>query len=358
MNRPARATIDLEAIRHNVKVAKRAAPQSRVLAAVKADAYGHGLTRVLSAFDEADALAVASVEEAVALRAVSDKDIVVLQGIRQPEHLALCAKHALQPVFHQSQQLDWLSRWSSQDSMLSVWLKVDSGMHRLGFDLDAVERAFVRLSDHAAVNRVACMTHMACADDRSDDYTLQQIKAFERVTADLSAPRSAANSACVLGWPQAHYDWVRPGIMLYGASPFIGDTAQDWGLQPAMRLTAPIVAIKHCQKGDAVGYGRSWVCPKPMTLGVVAIGYGDGYPRHANNQTPAWVKGHTTHLVGRVSMDMIAIDLTGYTDVSIDDEVVLWGPELPAETVAASLGSISYELFCHIHRHVAYEYRG
>ncbi|MGM0563942.1 MAG: alanine racemase [Pseudomonadota bacterium] len=357
MSRVARAVVDLGAVRHNLDVARRAAPDSRVMAAVKADAYGHGLARLLPALEAADALAVACLEEGAALRQLTQKPIVVLQGIHKGEQLQDCLKHDLQPVFHQEWQLRALAEWRG-DGTLDVWLKIDSGMHRLGFEPEGVAAAWQALSQHPSIGRVSCMTHMATADDRSDDFTRQQLGLFDNLTAAFDAPRSAANSACVLGWPEAHLDWVRPGIMLYGASPFVDGLPGAEALKPAMRLSAPIIAIKHCQRGDPVGYGRSWVCPQPMRLGVVAIGYGDGYPRHANAQTPVWVPGGESHLVGRVSMDMIAVDLSGREAVDVGDEVVLWGPELPAERVAESLGSIAYELFCHIGGQVAFEYTG
>lgn len=347
MTRAAYAVIDLKALRHNYQKARQAAPSSCVMAVIKADAYGHGMLSVAQALEQADAFAVAFVNEAVTLREAGiGCPIVALQGIRNPQELLSAEHHRLDLVLHHPDQLKLLQTSNSKNA-LRVWLKVDTGMHRLGWspsELNNAYHAVIRLS--AIVGRPALMTHLACADDRADGNTQKQLERFNAATAGLLGECSIANSAAILGFPQTHADWIRPGIMLYGSSPFIGESASSLDLRPVMTLKAPLISIKQYAQGDAIGYGGSFVCPEDIPIGIAAIGYGDGYPRHAPNGTPVLINGQRAPLAGRVSMDMITIDLRGIERPRLGDEVILWGQGLSVDEVAYRAGTISYELLC------------
>lgn len=348
MTRPARAVIDLQALRHNLQRARRAAPASRIMAVIKADAYGHGLLQAAEALAHTDAFAVAGVPEAVQLREANiTHPVLALQGFRTHDELAAASAHRVQVTLHHERQLQWLEDTGLEPS-LEVWIKVDTGMHRLGFSLSELKTVYARVQRLPAVKSPPkLMTHLACADNPLNPATQQQLSRFDQAVASLSGEQSIANSAGVLAFPQSHRDWIRPGIMLYGASPYIDGDARRDGLQPVMTLTAPLIAIKHCQVGDALGYGGSFVCPEDMPIGVVAIGYGDGYPRHASTGTPVLVNGARAPLLGRVSMDMITIDLRHIDMPQVGEEVVLWGAQLSVDEVARHAGTIGYELLCH-----------
>ncbi|MEN8131891.1 MAG: alanine racemase, partial [Pseudomonadota bacterium] len=275
MTRAAYAVIDLQALRHNLQKARQAAPSSRVMAVIKADAYGHGMLTVAQALEQADAFAVAFVNEAVPLREAGIHcPIVALQGVRNPQELLSAEHHRIDLVLHHRDQLKLLQTTDSKD-ILRIWLKVDTGMHRLGLspsELKNVYHTVIRLA--AIKGRPALMTHLACADDRADTYTQQQLERFNAAISGLPGERSIANSAAILGFPQTHADWIRPGIMLYGASPFIDESASSLDLRPVMTLKAPLIAIKQQIQGDAIGYGSSFVCPEDMPIGIAAVGYG------------------------------------------------------------------------------------
>jgi len=349
MTPAATATIDLSALRHNLRRVYSAAPGCRVAVALKANAYGHGLLRTARALAAADAFAVARCDEALALREAGVRHpILVLEGFLQPEEVALCQQYELQATIHHESQLRMLEL-ATLERPLSIWLKIDSGMHRLGFAPNRVPDALERLAACSnAAPHPRLMSHLARADDREDDYTRQQLDTFKAVTQGRMAERSLANSGGILGWPETHFDWVRPGIMLYGCSPFQQGDGAEQGLHPVMTLTSRLIAIQHYAAGEPVGYGGSWRCPQASRIGVVAIGYGDGYPRHAPSGTPVLVNGQRAALVGRVSMDMITVDLTALPHAQISDPVVLWGNGLPVEEVAQQAGSITYELFCKV----------
>ncbi|HEY0634077.1 MAG TPA: alanine racemase [Gammaproteobacteria bacterium] len=351
--RPARAVIDLGALRHNLAVARRAAPHSRIMAAVKANGYGHGLVRVARALEDADAFGVAALSEAVELREAGiAQPIVLLEGFFHGDELAHIARLGLEVALHHLPQLEALERFISP-APVSVWIKIDTGMHRLGFAPEQVAEVRERLLSLGERARLrGFMTHFANADDRNDAMTLRQLEQFTRATVSYAGERASANSAGLLGWPQSHADWVRPGIMLYGASPFIGRTGVQEGLRPVMTLHSELIAVNTLKAGDAVGYGGSWRCPEPMKVGVVAIGYGDGYPRHVPTGTPVLVNGKRVPLVGRVSMDMITVDLRTQPEARVGDPVVLWGEGLPVEEITESAGTISYDLLCRITRRV------
>ncbi|MCU0971180.1 MAG: alanine racemase [Gammaproteobacteria bacterium] len=348
------AVIDLGALRHNLACARAAAPGRRVMAVVKANGYGHGLLRAARALSEADAFAVARVGEGVQLRdAGLGKRIVVLEGFFDERELAEAVRLGLDLVFHQPEQLGMLEA-AHLDRPLRAWLKVDTGMHRLGFGLDDALSAFEALAAASLpAERPGLMTHFANADDPADPRTQAQLERFGPLAAQLRTTVSISNSAGILGWPQGHGDWVRPGLMLYGASPMLGGRAADHGLRPVMTLRSRVIAVNRYRRGDEIGYGGTYVCPEDMAVGVVAVGYGDGYPRHARSGTPVLVKGHRAPLVGRVSMDMISVDLRGVPEARVGDDVVLWGEGLPVEEIAEHAGTIPYELTCSITGRVA-----
>lgn len=347
MTRAAKAAINLQALRQNLQCVRRAALASRVMAVIKADAYGHGMHTVARALGDADALAVTCISEAIDLREAGiKKPIVTLQGYSDLEELRAAAEYGFWLVIHHRWQLRLLEK-ARLSSRVTVWLKVDSGMHRLGFsgrELPHVYNVIKRLP--TVDGQPGLLTHLACADELNNPCTRQQIKCFDAAVAGLQGEHSIANSAAVLGFPATHRDWVRPGIMLYGASPFVDAEATEIGLSPVMRLSAPLISVKQHKRGDAIGYGGDYVCPQDMPIGIAAIGYGDGYPRHASSGTPVLINGRRAALAGRVSMDMISIDLRGIERPVPGNEVLLWGDGLPAEEIARHAGTISYELFC------------
>lgn len=347
MSRPLRAEIRLSSLQHNLQRARAAAPHSKVMAVIKANAYGHGMARVAHALHDVDAFAVASIDEAIVLRdSAVHADIVLLEGMFSADELLFVQAYGVQLVVCSAGQVEWLEAAQVKKPIV-VWLKVDTGMHRLGIEPAEFAALHQRLSDCEAVAEVRFMTHFACADEPDNPATAQQIADFSQCLGAAEGQRSLANSAAILAHPESHADWVRPGIMLYGSCPVQGETAASQGLEPVMTLKSHLIAIKQLNKGDRVGYGGDWTCPVDMRVGVVACGYGDGYPRHAKQGTPVLVNGQRTTLIGRVSMDMITVDLRGI-DAGQGSEVVLWGDGLPADEVAHSVGTIAYELFCQV----------
>ncbi len=362
MSRAARAVIDLNALRHNLQRARAVNPEAKQFPVIKADAYGHGLLPLAQALSEhADGFAVASIEEALLLREAGiNNPILLLEGFFHADELTSIQQYQLDIVVHHGAQvaaLESLSRQQDISKPINVWLKVDTGMHRLGFSIDDASITWERLCACSAVDQPPhLMTHLACADDFHTAATQQQIELFNSVLPNVQAERSIANSAGILGWMASHADIDRPGIMLYGVSPFLNETGADRRLQPVMTLRSELIAIKQCAAGDTVGYGGTWLCPEDMLVGVVAMGYGDGYPRHAPAGTPVLINGVEVPLIGRVSMDMICVDLREQADAKVGDAVVLWGEGLPAETVARAAGTIAYELFCNVAARVPREY--
>jgi alanine racemase len=356
MTRPTRALIDISALRHNFQQVRKAAPGSRVMAVVKADAYGHGAARVARALDEANAFAVARMQEASEVRAAGiTKPVLLLPGVHSDEELRAAAHLKLDLVVHHASQIDFLER-ATPHQALSVWLKVDTGMHRLGFTPQQVAEVWRRLQACEAVaGSIRLMTHLARADEPEHSSAAEQIACFRAIEQCAGAQTSLANSAGVLGWPESHGDWVRPGIMLYGVSPFVGGRGVSHGLRPVMTLASRLIAVKRLRKGDPIGYGGTWSCPEDMPVGVVAAGYADGYPRHAPSGTPVLVNGAPVALSGRVSMDMLSVDLRSQPHARPGDPVILWGPGLPVEEVAEHAGSIGYELLSRVGPRVARE---
>lgn len=352
-----KALINLSACRHNLSRAKKSSPDSKVIAVIKANAYGHGMLEIARALKEADAFAVARIAEGMALRQAGiTKPIVLLEGFTSENELRLASKNQLECIVHHESQLQLLEQ--TKGNPITVWLKVDTGMHRLGFSPDEVKTISQRLEQIDTVNHpIKFMTHLANADDKHDEKTLNQVNTFYKSIEDITVEEtSIANSAGILGWPQTHTSWNRPGIMLYGVSPFINSVADELNLKPVMTLSSSLIAIKQLKKGDAIGYSGSYVCEKDMSIGVVAIGYGDGYPRHAKTGTPVLVNNKRCALVGRVSMDMICIDLGEQANAKVNDPVTLWGEGLAVEEIAECADTIAYELLCGVTNRVEFIY--
>ncbi len=352
MPRPIEATIVLDALRHNLALARRRAPASKCWAVVKANAYGHGLERVLPALAAADGLALIEFDQACRLRELGwKKRILMLEGAFDAADTAAAHAHDLDLVVHCEEQLGWLADVPADRPPVNSFAKFDSGLNRLGFDSEGLRRAHARLSSMPAVRSVALMTHFANADlaDGADE----AMELFAAATSGLAGERSLANSAAVLSVPAAARDWIRPGIMLYGGSPFAQHGAADLGLAPTMLLRARVLARRVLQPGDAVGYGSLFRASEPMPIAVVACGYADGYPRHAPSGTPVLVDGMPSTTLGRVAMDMMMIDLRQCPGAGVGSLVELWGNHLPIDAVAQSAGTIGYELMCALAPRVA-----
>ncbi len=358
MPRSTVARIDLEALRRNYQTARGRAGGAQVMAVVKADGYGHGIGPVVSALDGlAPKFAVACLEEARAIRETGlGHPVVLLQGVHAGNDIEECARNGFEPVFHSFQQLEWLER---SDARPAFWLKVNSGMNRLGIHPDELAGAMSRLHTmNADQGLLGFVTHFACADDPDSTMTAQQTSVFEQATSAFPGlMKSVANSAAHFLPDQPMFDWSRPGIMLYGGSPMVGRTGPELGLEPVMSLEAPLISTRMVPAGESVGYGASWVADRDTRMGMVAIGYGDGYPRHAGTNTPAAINGQRIRLIGRVSMDMLAVDLTGAPGAKEGDTVELWGSTVGVDEVAACAGTISYELLTGITGRVPRQYR-
>ena len=349
--RPTQIRIDSQALQHNVQQIRRLAPNKKLLTVLKGNAYGHGLVAVAKALDDVDALGVACLEEAMALREAGiQQRIVLLEGFFSQDELATISQLQLDIVVHHFAQIEMLTK-VQLTTPLRVWLKIDTGMHRLGFALNEVVEAWQCLQACSQVQgSPILMTHFSQAEAIDDTKTQQQLAAFNQITQGLQAERSLANSAAILAWPETHADWIRAGLLLYGVSPLSEKTGKDHGLRPVMQFSSQIVAIQHLSAGDAIGYGGHYVCPEAMRVGLVPVGYADGYPYLAPNGTPVMVVDQRTTLVGRVSMDRLAIDLRHLPQAAIGDEVLLWGGKLPVEEIAIHVQTIPYELLCSVQR--------
>jgi alanine racemase len=354
MSRPLIARIDSAALAHNLAVARRAAPHSKTLAVVKANGYGHGLARVARALRAADGFAVLSIEEAALLRGEGyTHPIALLEGFFHPDELPEIARLRLRPVIHRQDQAEILAK-ARLEHKVDVFLKVDTGMHRLGLSPKRLPDTLAVLRATSHVGGITLMTHFARADDSADSVTAQ-LATFREATKDMDLPVSLANSAALLRYPDTRGDWIRPGIMLYGASPFPEQTGADLGLLPAMTLESRLIATRVVPRGQAIGYGAAFVADRDMKVGVVACGYADGYPRHAGTGTPIVVQGQATRTLGRVSMDMLFADLSGVSGAQVGSPVTLWGAGLPVEQVAGAAGTIAYELLTALARRVPVE---
>jgi alanine racemase len=345
MSRPARITIDLDALRDNHRVLRRL-HGGRVLAVLKANAYGHGAEACARALSEAEGFAVAFGDEAMALRAAGVRaPLLVLEGVFSVAELHTAVRESWAIVVHHQEQLTMIEGCALPPGGLDVWLKLDSGMHRCGFEPDAFRAAHARLMATGKVSSITLMSHFARADECDSTFTAQQISRFDSAVAGLPGPRSLANSAGVLSWPAARRDWARCGIALYGAG-----VEPQTGLRPVMRVCSEVVAIREIAAGEPVGYGGRFVATRPTRVGLVAFGYADGYPRSAPDGTPVAVDGHRVPLAGRVSMDMLTVDLTELPSAHAGSEVELWGGSVPVGDVAARAGTIAYELLCNAKR--------
>lgn len=344
MPRPARASIDLAALRHNLAVARRAAGSAGVLAVVKANAYGHGLERVLPGLEAADGLALVELDKAIGLREGGyRKPVLLLGGFYEASEVPLFAQHRLTAVIHDSEQVRMLES-ANVSAPIDVFLKVNTGMNRLGFEAATVHTVIERLHASHKLGVLTLMTHFANADDsRGVDW---QAAVILNEQLGNSLPRSLANSAALLRYPASRGAWVRPGIMLYGSSPFPEVPAKALGLKPVMTFETKVIGQQHLKLGDRVGYGGTFVAQAPMRIGVIACGYADGYSRHAASGTPVLVDGRRSGTVGLVSMDLICVDLTELPQAGVGSRVVLWGEDLSVDEVARASSTVSYELLC------------
>ncbi len=346
--------IDIAALHHNVRKIREYAPQSKLMGVIKANAYGHGLVRMAGQLDKKlDAFAVARIDEAVSLRQAQVKGrILVLQGFSQAEDVSVLQDYRLEVVIHSEEQVALLESLDLQGT-LRVWLKIDTGMNRLGIPPSQFASILSRLKQcHCIHHGIAFMTHFANADDSQDNKTLQQLQLFNDTVEHYPGEKSCANSAALIAWPATRQGWVRPGLMLYGVSPLLAQNAGQLGLKPVMNLFSRLIAIKQVSKGEAVGYGGSWVANKETLIGVVSIGYGDGYPRYAKQGTPVLIDDQRVPLIGRVSMDMLTVDLSDCINIKLGDSVMLWGSGLPVEEIAVYAETVPYTLLCGITKRV------
>ena len=355
--KPATAKISSQALKHNLQVIKEKAPNSRIIAVVKANAYGHGVVFVSRVLEElADCFAVARLEEALALRSHGiTKPILLLEGFFDEEDLPVIAVNNIETVVHNREQLEALKR-AKVPAPIKVWLKIDTGMHRLGVALDEVDFFYQALSQLPQVHeKLGFVSHFSRADELQSDYTEVQLARFLKATENKAGARTIAASGGILFWEASHLDWIRPGIIMYGISP-TDTVGAEFNLIPVMNLTSSLIAVREHKKGEPVGYGGIWKAPADTKIGVVAIGYGDGYPRDVPEGTPVYLNGRIVPIVGRVSMDMLTVDLGTDAQDQVGDEAILWGKELPIETVAKFSGILSYELITKLTPRVLTEY--
>lgn len=353
MTSAAYATINLDAVKQNIKSIRTYAPKANIMAVIKANAYGHGLLRITEALNDVDAVAVARINAAITLRKAGfDKKIVVLEGFVFEEELYEIIHYELDVTVHSIGQVDVLEKYTGKNK-ISIWLKHDTGMNRLGFKTIEFASVYQRLLNCSCIRQpFFFMTHFSNADDINSSVTREQIKLFAESVKDYPGEKSMANSAGIISWPDSINDWVRPGVMLYGVSPFSDKSAKELGIKPVMSLYSRLISVKNINQGETVGYGGTWICEKKARIGVVAIGYGDGYPRYAKIGTPVLVNGKRVPLVGRVSMDMMTVDLSHQMDAKVGDPVTLWGDGLAVEEIAQYADTIPYTLLCGVTQRV------
>jgi alanine racemase len=358
VSRLIRAVIDTDALRSNLRVLRRFAPGARVVAVVKANAYGHGLIPTALALSEADGFGVARIDEGIALRAAGiAQPIVLLEGIFTSDELAEAALRSFDLVVHDARQIELLEKSPSAQPLV-LWLKIDTGMNRLGFRAEEFRAVLARLQRLPTQPReLRLLTHLARADERDAAATHEQLARFDALTRGVGLARSIGNSAAILGTPAAHGDWVRPGIALYGVSPFVDASAQSFGLAPVMSLETTVIATRRVARGEGVGYGAAWRAERDTPIAILAGGYGDCVPRSLANGAPVIVNGQRAPLVGHVSMDMLAVNIAEVADVQVGSRGVLWGADLPVEEVARHAGTIAYELLCRVSQRVPREIR-
>lgn len=351
------ARIDPEALAHNLERVRDLAGDSRVMAVVKADAYGHRIDLCLPALQSVDLLAVATIEEARAIRRLGEgPPVMLLEGVTDYGDLAVAADLGLELTVHQDYQIEALERFGRSPAR-RIWLKINTGMHRLGYPWDAVDDAYRRLGAVPGVEQINLMSHFACAEEIDHPLNARQLERFRHATEGLPGERCLANSAGLINYPEARMDWVRAGLILYGISPLPGRSGPDLGLEPVMTLSAELMAINRVRAGESIGYGARFTAERDMRVGVAGIGYGDGYPRNMIDGAPVLVRGRRCSMAGKVSMDMITIDLAGCPQARVGDEVILWGQGLPIEELAEAAATIPYELVCRITRRVRFRGR-
>jgi len=345
MPRPISAVVHTTALANNLSVVRRCAPHAKVWSVVKANAYGHGLARVFPGLRDTDGFGLIDLDEAVRLREYGwAGPILLLEGFFQPSDLDIVDRYSLTTAVHCDDQLRMLET-ARLSKPVNIQLKMNTGMNRLGYPPQRYRAAWERARESAAIGQITLMTHFSDADGKRG--IAHQLDAFERGAEGIAGARSLSNSAAVLWHPQAHFDWVRPGIMLYGAAPSgVSADIQDSGLQATMTLTTEVIAVQQLVAGDTVGYGSTFTADRAMRIGVIACGYADGYPRLSPSGTPVLVDGIRTQTIGRVSMDMITVDLTPCPQAGIGAPVELWGPSLPIDDVAQASGTVGYELMC------------
>jgi alanine racemase len=348
--RHSRVSIDLSAIRYNYQKLKTLSGDSQLIAVVKADAYGHGAIQVAKALPNADAFAVAAVGEAVSLResGITQK-ILIMGGFISQAELQTCIDLQLDPIIHQQFHIDCL-RDNPSLNQIQVWMKVDSGMGRLGFSANSVNNAIEQLKKISTLGQLRMMSHFASADEVDNDQTEAQMKTINNLKLD-EYEWGISNSAGIIGWPQLHKTWVRSGIAMYGANPMSNRKQVPLNLRPAMTMTTSVLSVNPHNKGDVIGYAGSYTCPEDMTIAVIAAGYADGYPRLKTKSSQINIQGQLCNIVGRVSMDMITVDISALKGVKVGDEVCLFGVNPEAEDIADDSLTIAYEIFCNVGAH-------
>jgi alanine racemase len=343
---------------NNIQIIKTKAKSAKIIAAVKANAYGHGLKDAALRLEKhVDMLGVAFIDEAIFLRKKGIKiPIILLEGVFKKRDLKIAAKENFHIVFHHQNQIEFLSNLSLEQP-INAWLKVDTGMNRLGFDVKEAKYFYQKLLDNPNIKKpVRIMSHFACADAANHPLNQQQISSFKSITSDINTEYSLCNSAAIFNFPDNHYHYVRPGLAIYGASPLADKTASDLNLKPVMTLKTSLISIKPVTKGSSIGYSSRYTCPEDMLIGVGAIGYGDGYPRSAKDGTPILVNNIKCQLVGSVSMDMITIDLTNCKSAKIGDKITLWGDNLPVEEVAKHTNNVAYDLLTVVRERIKFSW--
>ncbi|MBS0185523.1 MAG: alanine racemase [Proteobacteria bacterium] len=356
MSRTATAILSTENLLHNLTVIKEKVKGAKIIAMVKANAYGHGIRSVALRLDKhVDMLGVASIDEAMALRKIGvNAPILLSEGIFEPNELLVAATEKFHVVFHNELQVEWLEK-ASLPLPLEAWIKINTGMGRLGFELEQAKKFYKRIMDSSSiVSPVKVMSHFACSDDKDHPLNQQQIHLFKDFIKDIQSEFSLCNSGGIFNFPEYHYDYVRPGLALYGISPLLGKSAQDLNLKPVMTLQTSLISTQVFKKGSSVGYGARYQCPEDMPVGIIAFGYGDGYPITAQDGTPILVNNIECSLIGRVSMDMIAVDLRHCPHAKIGDPVVLWGADLPLERVVSHTSNITWDLLTGVQNRVKF----
>ncbi len=346
---------------HNINFVSKLAPKSQIIAMVKANAYGHGLRSVSKHLDDLNlySLGVASIDEAIALRKANIKSsITLMEGIFEPEELNAAAIENFDVVIHNWEQLKWLEENIYAEKKFRVWLKIDTGMGRLGFSINEAPQAYGKLISLPNVSLpIGIMSHFACADNKQNPLNEIQIKHFSQFVSKLPVIKSFCNSAAIFNFPDQHYEVVRPGILLYGLSPFKDQTGPDLGLKPVMSMQSKLISVKNVAEGSTIGYGARSVCQKDTKIGVIAMGYGDGYPITAKDGAPIFINNILCPLIGRVSMDMMCVDLTSYPEAKIGDEVEFWGENVPLEILAKHTNNTNYDISTNVQNRVKFIWR-